>query len=372
MTESIAQTPLHGWHVEHGGRMVDFAGWSMPVQYTSIVEEHHATRRSVGVFDVSHMARLRFEGQDAESFLDRLLTRRVAGLAPGRIRYSLVTNELGGILDDVLVSHLETPSGRRYHMLVVNASNREKIVSWIGHRMAETAGDVQMWDRTLETAMIAVQGPLAAEIIGPLVKADLDGLSYYGGVVTEQFGRPCTVTRTGYTGEDGFELILRAEDAVDAWQNVFRAGRDAGVRAAGLGARDTLRLEAAMPLYGHELSEEINPYQAGLGFAVNLKDRDFIGRDALLRLKSDENQPKRIGLEMIGRRVPREHYGLFEGDQTVGETTSGTFSPTLEKAIAMAYVRPEAATVGKQLAVDIRGRRESAQIVELPFYRRAR
>ena len=372
MTDNIAQTPLHSWHVEHGGRMVDFAGWSMPVQYTSIVQEHHATRRAIGVFDVSHMGRLRFEGENAEGFLDRLLTRRVAGLTPGKIRYSLVTNEQGGILDDVLVSHLETPSGRRYHMLVVNASNREKIVSWIKGLMDESAGDVQMWDRTLETAMIAVQGPHAAGILESLIKAKLDSLGYYCGMVTEQFGRPCTVTRTGYTGEDGFELIVRAEDALDVWKNVFRAGRDLGIAAAGLGARDTLRLEAAMPLYGHELSEQVNPYQAGLGFAVNLKDRDFVGRDALVKFKSDENQPKRIGLEMAGRRVPREHYGVFDGDQRVGETTSGTFSPTLEKAIGMAYVQPNAATVGNQLTVDIRGRRESARVVELPFYRRAR
>jgi aminomethyltransferase len=370
MTEPLAQTPLHPWHIERGARMVDFAGWSMPIQYTSIVEEHLAVRRAVGVFDVSHMGRLRFEGQDAARFLDRLLTRRVSDLVPGKIRYSLVTNEQGGILDDVLLYHMETPSGRRYYLLVVNAGNRAKIVSWLNAHRSEADGDVEMWDRTEETAMIAVQGPRAAEILEPLVKAKLEKLVYYSGVVTEQFGRPCTVSRTGYTGEDGFELVVRAEDALDIVHNLFRAGQPHGIRPAGLGARDTLRLEAGMPLYGHELSEQINPYQAGLGFAVNLKDRDFIGRPALVERKSDPRQTRRVGLELAGRRVPREHYPVLEANENVGEITSGTFSPTLEKPIAMAYVRPEVAVTGKPLAVDIRGRPEPARVVELPFYRR--
>ncbi len=372
MAESIAQTPLHSWHVEHNGRMVDFAGWSMPVQYTSIVDEHHATRRAAGVFDVSHMGRLRFDGGDSARFLDGVLTRRVTDLPIGKIRYSLVTNHQGGILDDILVSHLETPSGRRYHLLVVNASNREKIVSWLKERLTDFSGDVELTDRTIETAMIAVQGPAAEEILEPLVKVKLDKLGYYCGAVTEHLGRPCTVTRTGYTGENGFELIVRAEDALDTWKNVFRAGRDSGVMATGLGARDTLRLEAAMPLYGHELSEQINPYQAGLGFAVNLKDRDFVGRDAMLAFKADQNQLKRIGLKMTGRRVPREHFAVLSDSQSVGEVTSGTFSPTLQQPIAMAYVRPDAAVIDRELTVEIRGRHEPAQVVKLPFYQRAR
>jgi aminomethyltransferase len=370
MTESLAQTPLYDWHVEHGGRMVDFAGWAMPVQYGSIVGEHQATRRAAGVFDVSHMARLRLDGQDAGAFLDRLLTRRVIDLAPGRVRYSLVTNDQGGILDDVLVYHLETPSGRRYYLLVVNASNRQKIVDWFRQR-GEATGDIELQDRTEETAMISVQGPSALKIVAPLVKAKIGELGYYCGVVTEQFGRPCTVSRTGYTGEDGFELIVRAEDAVDVWQNVFRAGGELGVAAAGLGARDTLRLEAGMPLYGHELSEQIHPYQAGLGFAVNLKDRMFPGCQALARAKAEGSPQVRIGMELSGRRVAREHFGIVEHDQLVGEVTSGTFSPTLQKSIAMAYVCRESGGLGTELQVDVRGRREPARVVPLPFYRRA-
>jgi len=369
MTNSLAKTPLHSWHVEQGGRMVDFAGWSMPVQYGSIVDEHQATRTAAGVFDISHMARLRFDGQDAAAFLDRLLTRRISDLAPGRIRYSLVTNDSGGILDDVLVYHLETPGGRLYHMLVVNASNRQKILDWI-RQHADDAGDVEMQDRTEETAMISVQGPKALQIVGPLVKAKVGDLGYYCGVVTEQFGRPCTVSRTGYTGEDGFELIVRAEDALDVWNNIFRAGRDLGAAATGLGARDTLRLEAGMPLYGHELSEQIDPYQAGLGFAVNLKDRHFPGRAALATLKATPRPLVRAGLELAGRRVPREHYRVLRGEDSVGEVTSGTFSPTLQKAIAMAYVHREASEPGSEVQVEIRGRLEPARVVPLPFYQR--
>ena len=209
-----------------GARMVDFAGWSMPVQYTSIVEEHHAVRRAAGVFDVSHMGRLRFDGPDAGRFLDRVLTRRVADLPPGKIRYSLVTNEQGGVLDDILVSQLETPSERRYYLLVVNASNREKIVAWFRSLLTPADGDVEMADRTTATAMIALQGPQSLQILSRLVKIDLERMGYYTGVVTEYFDRPCTVTRTGYTGEDGFELIVRAEDAVELCTNLFvRAGK---------------------------------------------------------------------------------------------------------------------------------------------------
>lgn len=367
--QPLAKTPLHDWHVDQGARMVDFAGWSMPVQYRSIVDEHLATRQAAGVFDISHMARLRFDGSDAAALLDRLLTRRVTDLAPGGIRYSLMTDDQGGILDDVLVYHLQTPSGRQYHCLVVNASNRQKIVSWLAPHLAG-AGDVQMQDRTEQTAMISIQGPAAEQIVAALVSAKVADLGYYRGVVTDQFGRPCTVSRTGYTGEDGFELIVRAEDAVDVWQNLFRAGRDQGIAAAGLGARDTLRLEAGMPLYGHELSEAIDPYQAGLGFAVNLKDRSFPGRDTLVRVKGQPRSLVRVGLELAGRRVARQHDQVFRDGQPVGQVTSGTFSPTLQKPIAMAYVQLSASDLETPLVVDIRGRSHEARVVPLPFYER--
>ena len=346
--------------------MVDFAGWSMPVQYTSIVEEHAATREAASLFDVSHMGRFHLTGEGALPLLDRLLTRRVANMDVGQIRYSLVTNEHGGILDDVLAYRLRKPDGEPFCAMVVNASNREKIAQWIRSHLTDS-DDVQFEDHTNQTAMIAVQGPRALAIAQSLVDARIDELGYYMGCFTKIRGAKGVVSRTGYTGEDGCELIVLADEAVGVWQSLI----DGGAKPAGLGARDTLRLEAAMPLYGHELSEEINPIQAGLRFAVQLRDREFIGRDALVQLKSDPEQPKRIGLEMNGRRVPREHYPILLGDQVVGEVTSGTFSPTLQKPIAMGYVRPDSADVGSELIVDIRGRHEPAQVVELPFYQRS-
>jgi aminomethyltransferase len=374
MTGSLRKTPLHDWHSAHGGRMVDFAGWSMPVQYGSIVEEHLATRRAAGLFDVSHMGRLRLEGTDSAAFLDRLLTRNVIGLGPGKIRYSLVCNESGGILDDVLVYHLQEHGGGLYHLLVVNASNREKILGWLQSHLKRDE-DVQLVDRTLETAMIAVQGPQALRVVEPLVGADIGGLGYYTGCETSISGHPGIVSRTGYTGEDGCELILPADAAAEVWERILKHGKAAGAIAAGLAARDTLRLEAAMPLYGHELSESTNPVQAGLGFAVNVEGRNFIGREAIVAAKENRQLPIRVGLEMAGRRVPREHYPVLAQKDAapagpVGEVTSGTFSPTLQKPIAMAYVKPQFAAVGTKLAIDIRGAAEPATVVKLPFYTR--
>ncbi|MEQ8791871.1 MAG: glycine cleavage system aminomethyltransferase GcvT [Pirellulaceae bacterium] len=376
MTTELARTPLYERHVAHQARIVDFAGWSMPVQYTSIVEEHQATRRACGLFDVSHMGRLRFGGPDAEALLDRLLTRRVAGMKPGKIRYSLMTNPQGGILDDVLVYRLEdAANGEARYQLVVNASNRAKIFSWILDHLgsAETGGQaaVQMLDATVGSAMIAVQGPEALAISQSLLDVDLASMGYYTCRAADVLGQTGLVSRTGYTGEDGCELIVPAAVAGELWDRLLEAGRDRGAVPAGLGARDTLRLEAAMPLYGHELSEAIDPVQAGLGFAVNVKDHEFIGRDAIVARQQAADVPRRIGLELSGRRVPREHYAVLDGDRQVGEVTSGTFSPTLQRPIAMAYVEPASADVGRRLTLDIRGKRETAQVVELPFYKRA-
>jgi aminomethyltransferase len=369
MAGDLLKTPLHGWHAAHGARLVDFAGWQMPVQYGSIVLEHQATRQAAALFDVSHMGRIRFDGPSAETFLDRLLTRKVVGIGPGKIRYSLICNQDGGILDDVLIYHLHAHRGGLYYQLVVNASNREKILAWLAAQK-KPADDVQFADQTLATAMIAVQGPLALRIAEPLVGADLGGLAYYTGCETTICGHAGLVSRTGYTGEDGCELIVPADAAIEVWERLFTAGRELGVAAAGLGARDTLRLEAAMPLYGHELSESIDPLQAGLAFAVNLQGRDFIGSTAIAAKQDDPSRPVRIGLTLAERRVPREHYPVLSGGQKVGEVTSGTFSPTLQKPIAMAYVSPAAAKIGNVLAVDIRGTAEPAQVVPLPFYDR--
>ncbi len=371
MAASSLHTPLFDWHQEHGGRMVDFAGWSMPVQYSSIVAEHVATRTAVGLFDISHMARLHFEGPGAPAFLDRIVTRRILGLPPGGIRYALITNRQGGILDDVLIYHLQRHDGHSQYMMVVNAGNRLKILDWIA-RQREEEEDVAVVDRTADTAMIAVQGPRAIDLVAPLMNVDLAAMKYYSGVFGTVCGIDAAISRTGYTGEDGCELIVPSGTASRLWLALLKHGREHGVLPAGLGARDTLRLEAGMPLYGHELSEQLNPIQAGLGFAVQLKDRDFIGREALVAAKADTTQPRRIGLKFSGRRAAREHYPVLRGDQKVGEITSGTFSPTLGCPIAMAYVPPDSADEGTALTVDIRGRATPAEVAPLPFYTRTR
>jgi aminomethyltransferase len=349
--------------------MVDFAGWSMPVQYSSIAEEHHATRNAVGVFDISHMGRLQFFGDEAAAFLDRIVTRRVTDMKPGQIRYALVCNEEGGILDDVLAYRLpaRADGGGPTFQLVVNASNRGKIVQWVRRQQRGTA---DCRDTTQQTTMIAVQGPAAVSLIDSFVNCDLGAMRYYTAAETTFRYTPILISRTGYTGEDGCEIICRADDGITIWQMILSEGGAVGARPVGLAARDTLRLEAAMPLYGHELSEAINPFQAGLNFAVNLSGREFIGREAIERYTADKSQPVHIGLQVEGKRVPRQGCPVWQGNEIVGEVTSGTFSPTFERPIAMAYVRPTAQALGTCLSVDIRGTQHPAMVVPLPFYKR--
>lgn len=374
MTTELLRTPLHDWHVRHGGRMVDFAGWSMPVQYTSIAEEHNATRNAVGMFDISHMGRLFFRGQDTAAFLDALVTRRVVDMRPFQIRYSLACNDAGGILDDVLVYRLDSANP---FVVVVNASNRTKIIGWLEKQLENWSTgmpDVSVSDATTQTAMIAVQGPKALEVLQPIVNSkwgrpawDLSGMRYYHATINKT--HDVIISRTGYTGEDGFEIICEV-DFVPLWEQLISAAEAVGGKAAGLGARDTLRLEAAMPLYGHELSETISPIQAGLNFAVNLGGRKFVGSEALERFAADKSQPVRIGLQCDGKRVPRQGCPVLYNNEIVGEVTSGTYSPTLDRPIAMAYVQPAASAIGTQLTTDIRGTQHPAVVVPLPFYQR--
>lgn len=351
--------------------MAPFAGFSMPIQYEGIVAEHRVCRSSAALFDVSHMGRLRFDGDGSEALLDRLLTRRVTDLPIGGVRYSMICNDAGGVLDDVLVSHLQTPSGSRYHLLVVNASNRDKIVRWLTPHLADFP-TVTMTDRTELTAMIAIQGPQAIEVTSRLFRARVDGLKRYRAVITDQFQKPVIVSRTGYTGEDGFELIVRAEEARRVWENLLLAGRSQGFAAAGLGARDTLRMEAAMPLYGHELTEQIDPLSAGLGFACNLQGRQFIGSDALRSIAEQGPAKTRVGLLPAGKRPVREGAAVVDGDgRTVGVVTSGGPSPTLGRPIAMALVDTAAASAAGGLRIDNRGNQQPADLTPLPFYRPA-
>ncbi len=364
MSNAPLQTPLHAWHRAHGGRLVEFGGWSMPVQYTTIVQEHHTVRNRVGLFDIGHMGRLRVEGADAEAWLDYTTTNHVAKLGPGQIQYSLMVDETGGIVDDVLVYRPPDALG-----MVCNAANRAEVVA----QLEQTRGgrDATLIDMTTRTAMIAAQGPAALEVVQRVFQAPLAALNYYHCARGTILGVPALASRTGYTGEDGFELIVPVHSALATWEALLAAGREFGILPCGLGARDTLRFEAAMPLFGHELTRQVNPYAAGLGWAVKLGKGDFVGREALKARKVHPGKA-RVGLALEGKRIARHGCAVKDGDgHVVGEVTSGTFAPTLEKSLAMALVDPTASAEGIPLVVDVRGRDEPARIVPLPFYRRA-
>ena len=370
-TVELNRTPLYDWHAAPGARMVDFAGWSMPVQYGSIVDEHHATRRAAGLFDISHMGRLIVDGPDAQRLLDGVLTRRIDDMTPGQVRYSLMCNERGGVRDDVLVYQIQLPEGELSgYGLVVNASNRQKIAGWLGQRAGQH--DVQIVDKTSEYAMIAVQGPRAIEVLDGMTDCELTSIRYYHGAVMCVGEFRAFVSRTGYTGEDGCEIVCDSTDVPAIWSELVERAAAIGGGPVGLAARDTLRLEAGMPLYGHELNEEVSPVQAGLEFAVNLRNRDFVGRDAIVAIQRDHQHPVRVGLQLEGKRPAREGAVILHGDAPTGAVTSGTFSPTLERPIAMGYVKPTAAAPGTPLAVDIRGQHHAAQVVPLPFYQRGK
>jgi aminomethyltransferase len=357
-------TPLHAWHHQNGGRIVEFGGWAMPVQYSTIAEEHQAVRQHVGLFDISHMGRLQFDGSDAGDWLERSTTNHVAKLAPGQIQYSLMVNAEGGVHDDLLV--YRPVSGLQ---VVCNASNREKVVAKFGERRGGSTAI--MTDRTLDTAMIAVQGPRAIETLQPLSDVPLEPIPYYYCESGRVMGVPALLSRTGYTGEDGFEIIVAADKAEAIWTALLEEGRPFQILPCGLGARDTLRLEAAMCLYGHELSEEINPYAAGVGWAVKLSKGEFVGRDALKAAKADPGAA-RIGLILEGKRIARQGASVLREGRQIGTVTSGTFSPTLGRSLAIALVDPAATDAVGKVDVDVRGHIESASPTNLPFYRRAK
>jgi aminomethyltransferase len=353
------RTPLYEEHVRLGAQMVTFSGFSMPLQYSSIREEHQAVRQAVGLFDLSHMGELQLE--DA-TLAQRVLTRDLEKLKTGRIQYALLCNQQGGILDDVLVYAMADGS----HFLVVNASNQESDFQWIRDqaRDGETVFNVGN-----DWALIGVQGPRAAALVQRLAAADLSGVRYYAFVEGRVANLPCIISRTGYTGEDGFELFCGRADAVALWRTLLDAGENEGIKPAGLGARDTLRLEAGMRLYGNDMDAETNPVEAGLEWTLNL-DKDFVGRDAIAAAQQRGPQRMLVGLRMLDRSIPRHGYPvLFEGEKC-GLVTSGNVSFTLGYNIAMAYVPPDRSNPGTQLAVEIRGSAAPAEVVSLPFYKR--
>lgn len=362
------KTPLHPLYQKYGAKVVDFHGWALPVQFTGILHEHEAVRRRAGLFDVSHMGRVLVEGPDAQTLLNRLLTNDVSALAVDRTQYAVMCFPDGGTVDDVLVYRLQETR----FLLVVNAANRATDVNWMQQHAAAWRMKVTITDDSPRWAMLALQGPAAVDLLQRLTDTNVQVIRPLALVQnTTVASVPVPVcSRTGYTGEDGFELMVPAEQAATLWERLLAAGEPDGIVPCGLGARDTLRLEAGLPLYGHELSPQISPLEAGLEFAVKWEKGDFVGREALWKQK-EAGPPRRLmGLEMMDKGIPRAGYGVYAGEEAVGHVTSGTHAPTLQKNVGMALLKREWAHNGIVLEVDVRGRRLRAKVGSRRFYRR--
>ncbi|TMF32673.1 MAG: glycine cleavage system aminomethyltransferase GcvT [Chloroflexi bacterium] len=355
---ALQRTPLYDRHIALGGRMVDFGGWQMPQQYTSIRDEHFAVRQAAGLFDVSHMGRFRVAGASSRQFLQGLVTNDIAPLVHGQAQYNLMCNEEGGIIDDLVVY-----CGSEGFFVVVNASSREKDLSWFREH---APADVEVEDRTFELALIAFQGPRAQEL---LPCDGLDAIPYFGFGHGDVAGIHALISRTGYTGEDGFELFIDSDRAGDVWDAILAGGKKAGVLPAGLGARDATRLEAALRLWGNDMDESVNPYEAGLGWTVKLGKGDFIGRDVLQKVKADGARRQLVGLKMQPGDIGRHGAAVSTQGKSVGVITSGTHSFFLGYPIALAMVEARSFQVGDRAVVEVRGREAPAEVVKLPFYR---
>ena len=363
----MRQIPLREKHHQLGASFTDFGGWEMPVRYSSDLAEHHAVRNAAGLFDISHMGELFIEGKDAASFLDYALVGAASEIAIGRAKYSLICNESGGIIDDLIVYRL----GQNAYLIVANASNREVVFEALTNR-AESF-DVGVKDESESWALLAIQGPKAVDILAAVCSSPLTDLKYYAISETEIAGTKCLLARTGYTGEDGFEIYIPVESAEKVFEAIMQQGSSEGLIPAGLACRDTLRLEAGMPLYGHELSLNIDPYMAGFGKVVRLdKPGNFVGKAALQLLSEKSPAKVLVGLRGEGKRAARADYEVFvEGSkEAIGLITSGALSPTLGYPVAMAYVVSDFAGVGSSISVDIRGARTPFKVVKLPFYTR--
>jgi aminomethyltransferase len=363
---SLHQTPLHDRHVALGAKLVEFGGWQMPLQYAGILDEHRAVRERAGLFDLSHMGELFVEGPDAGAALANALVSNPPSLDEGRAQYSMICAPDGGIIDDLIVYRL----GPERFLVVANAGNAQVVSDALVERLAGFKAVLD--DRSLAMGLVAVQGPRSVEVLRPLTDVDLDALRYYAIAEGQVAGIPALVARTGYTGEDGFEVFVDTESAGRLWDAMMASGKEQDAVPVGLGARDTLRLEAGMPLYGNELDRTTNPFEANLGRVVKLdKPADFVGRSALEKVARDGVARRLVGLAMRGRGIARHGYPVHAGERVTGVVTSGTQSPTLGQAIAMAYVATADATPGTMLDVEIRGQRVPAEVVALPFYRRA-
>jgi aminomethyltransferase len=365
-TETARRTPLYEEHQKLGARMIPFGGWDMPVQYTGIIDEHRAVRTAAGIFDLGHMGQARVTGPDAERFVQYVGTNDLRRIPDGLSQYSILCRASGGTVDDIFVYRL---AGSLF--ICLNAANTEKDVGWLREQLRETGMDCTVDDVSATTGMLAVQGPRAIGIVQRLTDVDLSELPRFGVVETTVNGVPTIVGRTGYTGEDGVELYPPIDAVVNLWRQLLDVGKPDGLVPIGLGARDTLRLEAKMALYGHELTEEINPLEAALSWAVAFDKGDFVGRDALLAVKESGGPARRlVGFRMVGRGIPRADYPVTVGGEVVGAVTSGGYAPTLDANIGLALVRRDLAGIGKPLDIMIRNQPVAAEQVRTPFYRR--
>ena len=363
---SLKKTPLHASHVALGARMVPFGGWDMPVEYSGITAEHMAVRTTAGLFDVSHMGEVEIAGKGALEAVQHISSNDASRLQVGQIQYSALTTPEGTFVDDLLVYRF----GPSHYLLVINAGNIDKDVAWIAARAKEAVPDIAVVNSSDRYALIALQGPKSEEILQALTAIDLAAIKYYWFAHGEIAGIRGTVSRTGYTGEDGFEIMVPAAMAPRVWDALLQAGKPAGLIPAGLGARDTLRLEAAMRLYGNDMDETATVLEADLGWIVGWKKDAFLGHDVLRAQKADGVTKKIVGFEMVDRAIGRHGYPVLHNGQQVGVVTSGTQTPFLKKAIGMAYMPPALGTPGTEIEIDVRGRRAKAVIVPLPFYKR--
>ena len=355
-------TPLNSTHRRHGARMVDFGGWDMPVQYTSIISEHNTVRQDVGLFDVSHMGEIEIRGPEAFQLTDFVTTNSVARLVTGQAQYSALLYAHGGFVDDILVHKVADD----HYFLCVNASNQEKDYE---HILAANRWDAEVEFASERYAQLAIQGPRALATLRKLTTTKLEEIRYYHFVDSEVSGKPARIARTGYTGEDGFEIYIAPGEAERIWDQVLEAGKEFGIRPCGLGARNTLRLEAAMPLYGHEIDASINPYEAGLGWIVKMEKDEFQGREALTTAKERVNR-NLAGFEMTGRGIGRDGYEVLVNGEKAGWVTSGGPSPALKKNIGLCYLPAEQAKIGRSIEIMVREQAVEAIIVTTPFYRR--
>ena len=362
MDTPLKRTPLHSAHVKAGARMVPFGGWDMPVQYRGIIEEHRTVRAAVGCFDVSHMGEFEIEGAGALATLQRLTTNDVAALDVGQVQYSLLCRPDGGIVDDLTLYRL----ARDRYMLVVNAGNIDK--DWTHVTTAAPAPDARWRNVSAATGLVAVQGPKAEALVGRLADQDVTRIGYYRFAHGKVAGVATLISRTGYTGEDGFELYVAAEDTERLWNALLDGGRGDGVAPIGLGARDTLRLEMRYALYGNDIDDTTNPLEAGLGWVVKPAKGDFLGRAAIEAVRAAGPARKLVGLEMADRSVARHGYPVLKDGAPTGTVTSGTFGPSVERSIAMAYVAARHGAIGTELGVEIRGQVKAARVVKTPFH----